>query len=188
MTRDEFLEQLRESLSGLSAGERDEILGDYESHFDAAAEAGRSAEDVAAALGDPRQLARELKLEAGIRRWHEARSPRAALGAVLAFIGLGAIDILILLPILLPVLGVLIGFYAMATALFIAGGGIMILGPFTGFPGGGIAAVLVGLGCMAAAVAIGALISLFAVWLVNTLLRFGRLHYRVIRPVLEPQR
>ena len=62
----------------------------------------------------------------------------------------------------------------------------MAIGPFTGFPGGGMTAVLVGLGCMAGAVALAALISLFAVWLVNALLRFGRLHYRVIKPALDP--
>jgi uncharacterized membrane protein len=186
MTREEFLRQLREGLSGLSGATRDEIVADYESHFDAAADAGRSEAEVAAALGDPRQLARELKLEAGIRNWHESRSPRTAWGAVLAFIGLGAIDILILLPLIFPVLGVVIGFYAAAIGLFIAGGGIMAIGPFTGFPGGGMTAVLVGLGCMAGAVALAALISLFAVWLVNALLRFGRLHYRVIKPALDP--
>jgi uncharacterized membrane protein len=187
MTRDEFLRRLRRGLDGLAPEAIGDIIDDYEAHFDAAAAEGRSDAEVAEALGDPSRLARELRLEAGIRRWEEVRSPSSAWTAVIAFLGLGAIDILVLLPILVPAIGIIIGIYAALLGIFIAGGAAMIVGPFSGFPGGPVAALLCGLGLMAAAVAFTALLTIVAIWLVNALLWFGRLHYRVIEPAIKPE-
>lgn len=186
MTRDEFLRRLRSGLGGLPPVAVDDIMSDYQEHFDAARADGRSDAEVAEALGDPSRLARELRLEAGIRGWEQARSPSSAWTAVIAFLGLGAIDILVLLPVLLPAIGVIFGLYLGLLGGFIAGGAILIAGPFSGFPGGPLAAMLCGLGIMAAAVAFAALLSILTIWLVNALLWFGRLHYRVIEPAIKP--
>lgn len=186
MTRDEFLKRLRRGLDGIAPDAIADIMSDYEAHFDAAQAESRSEAEVAEALGDPSRLARELRLEAGIRRWEEVRSPSSAWTAVIAFLGLGAIDILVLLPLLLPAIGVIIGLYAALLGLFIAGGAMLIAGPFSGFPGGAAAALLCGLGLMAAAVAFTALLTIVAIGLVNALLWFGRLHYRVIEPAIKP--
>lgn len=188
MTHDEFLRRLRRGLNGMPAETIDDIMGDYAEHFAAAKAEGRSDAEVAEALGDPGRIARELRLEAGIKQWEEVRSPSSAWTAVIAFLGLGAIDILVLLPLLLPAIGVIFGFYVALLAIFIAGGGIMIAGPFSGFPGGPATAILFGLGMMAAAVAFGALLNILTIWLVNALMWFGRLHYRVIEPAIKPER
>lgn len=164
-----------------------DILSDYEIHFEDGKAAGRSEAEVAEALGDPNRLARELKAEAGIRRWNQEQNPSAAAGAVFAVLGLGAIDILILLPILMSVIGILFGFYMAALGLFIGGGGVMIAGPFAGFPGGALAAILGGLGLMAAATALAALTTILTIWLVNGLVWFARLHYRLLKPALDAQ-
>lgn len=187
MTRDEFLRRLRRGLTGMPADTIEDIAGDYAAHFDAAREDGRSEAEVAEALGDPGRLARELRLEAGIKRWEEVRSPASAWTAVIAFLGLGAIDILVLLPLLASVIGVIIGIYAALLGLFIAGGGILIIGPFHSFPGGPLAALLCGLGLMAAAVSFTALLTIVTIWLVNALMWFGRLHYRVLKPAIDSQ-
>jgi uncharacterized membrane protein len=185
MTRDEFMRRLRRGLAPMGEAEASDIAADYEAHFDAALEDGRSEAEVAEALGDPGRLARELKLEAGIRRWEEGRSPSAAWSAVIAFLGLGAIDILILAPVLLPALGVMLGLYVAMLGLFVAGGAIMIVGPFSLFPGGPLAALLSGAGMMSAAVAFTALLLIVSIWLVNALMWFGRLHYRILQPAIE---
>lgn len=135
----------------------------------------------------PGRLARELKLEAGIKRWQEVRSPSSAWLAVIAFLGLGAIDVLVLLPVLLPMIGVVFGLYVAMVGVFIAGGAITIVGPFGGFPGGPGAAILCGLGMMAAAVAFTALLTIATIWLVNALLWFGRLHYRILEPAIKSE-
>lgn len=185
MTRDEFLRRLNRGLAGAPADAIADITSDYEAHFDAAAEEGRNEAEVAAALGDPGRLARELKLEAGIKQWEERRSPGTAWTAVIAFLGLGALDIIVLLPILLSVGGMLIGFFAACIGVFIAGIAAMVVGPFAGFPGGGFVAILAGIGLMAISIFFGSLLSIATIWLVNFLMWFGRLHYRVIKPAIE---
>ncbi|GGZ05282.1 DUF1700 domain-containing protein [Novosphingobium colocasiae] len=186
MTRNEFIRRLKAGLKGIPEADLADIVADYDAHFDAALAEGRSEAEVAEALGNPGRLARELRLEAGIRNWQSDRTPSSAWAAVLAFMGLATIDILILLPIVLPVLGVMFGLFVAVVAIFIAGGFVMIAGPFSGFPGGAFVAVFAGLGLMAAAVGAGALLTLVGIWVVNALMWFGRLHYRVIEPAIHP--
>ncbi|CAN5428187.1 DUF1700 domain-containing protein [soil metagenome] len=185
MTRAEFLSRLKRGLVGLPTSTAADIVNDYETHFDDGLQAGRTEAEVATALGDPERLARELKAEAGVQRWRQEQTPSAAAGAVFAVLGLGAIDILILLPLLMGVIGTLFGFFVAVIACFFAGGAIMVTGPFAGFPGGGFAAFLAGLGLMAGSVAIGALRSVATIWLVNGLVWFARLHYRLLKPALD---
>lgn len=186
MTRDDFLKKLHRGLVGLPKSATDDIMSDYAAHFDSAGEEGRSEAEVAAALGDPGRIAREHKLEAGVRRWEDVRTPSSAMTAVVAVLGLGAIDILVLAPVLLPVIGVVFGLYVALLGVFIAGGAIMIAGPFGGFPGGPFVALLSGLGMMSAATALAALLTIATTWLVNALIWFGRLHYKVIQPAINP--
>ncbi len=186
MTRTEFMTSLRRGLAGLPLSAQDEILTDYEAHFDAGAEAGRTEAEVSAALGDPDRLARELRVEGGARRWEAERNPSSAAAAVFAVLGLGAIDIIILLPILMGVVGALFGFFMAAIGIFVAGGFVMVAMPFAGPPGGPIVAVLAGLGMMAGAVFIGALTAAATAALVHALIWYGRLHYRLLKPAIEP--
>lgn len=185
MTRAEFIARLRSGLVGMPAPAAAEIVADYEAHFTDAAASGRAEADVAQALGDPTRLARELKAEAGIQRWRQEQNPSAATGAILAVLGLGAIDILFLLPFILGVLGTLFGMMIAAIGVFIGGGAIMVALPFAGAPGGALAAVLAGLGLMAGAVTVGALVAVVTVWVVNGLVWFARLHYRLLKPALQ---
>ncbi len=187
MTRAEFMGRLRRGLVGMPAVAADDIAADYEIHFEDGAAAGRSEAEVAAALGDPDRLARELRAEAGARRWNQEKNPSAAAGAIFAVLGLGAIDILFLLPILMSVAMSLFGMFMAAIGLFIGGGAIMVAGPFAGFPGGPAAAILAGLGLMAVATALAALTAIATIWLVNGVVWFARLHYRLLKPALDPQ-
>jgi uncharacterized membrane protein len=104
--------------------------------------------------------------------------------AVIGVLGLGALDILVLAPILLPVIGVIFGLYVAMVGVFIGGGAVAIAGPFSGFPGGVLAALCGGLGMMAAAIAGAALLTIVTTLLVNALIWFGRLHYQVIKPAI----
>ena len=185
MTRAEFMGRLRRGLVGMPAAAAADIAADYEIHFEDGLAAGRSEAEVASALGDPDRLARELRAEAGAQRWHQEKNPSAAVAAIFAVLGLGAISILFLLPILMSVVGVLFGLFMAAIGVFIAGGAIMVAGPFAGFPGGPVAAILAGLGLMAGATALAALTAILTIWLVNGVVWFARLHYRLLKPALE---
>lgn len=187
MTRQAFIARLREGLRGLPAQAVADIVADYEAHFAEAAAAGRSEQDVAAALGDPDRLARELRAEAGLKRWEEQRNPSAAAQAVFAVLGLGALDILVLLPILMTLGGVLFGCFVAVVAIFVAGGAVFAGGPFFHPPGGPATAILIGIGMMAGAASGGALLTIITTGLVNALVWYGRLHYRLLKPAIEPQ-
>lgn len=186
MTRQAFMARLREGLRGLPAQSQAEILADYEAHFADGVAAGRSEAEVASALGDPGRLARELRAERGLKRWDEERNASSAGAAVFAVLGLGALDIMFLLPILMGVAGAIIGVGVALIAVFFAGGAMFAAGPFTGFPGGAGAAVLGGLGLMAGAASGGALLTIVCIGLMNALVWYGRLHYRLLKPALEP--
>ncbi|MFW2342919.1 DUF1700 domain-containing protein [Brevundimonas sp.] len=187
MTRTEFMSRLKKGLVGMPTSAAAEVLNDYEAHFDDGLAEGRSEAEVAEALGNPDRLARELKAEAGIRRWHQEQNPSSATAAILAVLGLGAIDILFLLPLLMSLIGVILGGYAAALGLFGGGLGVMLAGPFASPPGGAVAALLAGLGLMAASVTVAAILTVLSIWLVNGVVWFARLHYRLLKPALEPQ-
>jgi uncharacterized membrane protein len=185
MNREMFLETLRTGLRGLPQSTVDEVMSDYEAHFSEGLQAGRTENEIASALGDPARLARELRTEAGIRRWELERNPSAAAGAIFGILGLGVIDIVILLPILLPVSATLLGLMVASVGIFTGGAIIFVAGPFAGI-GAYIAAVMFGgLSLMAGGVALGALTSLVSIGFVNGLVWFGRLHMRLLKPVLE---
>ena len=162
-----------------------DIASDYEIHFEDGLAAGRSEAEVASALGDPDRLARELRAEAGAQRWHQEKNPSAAVAAIFAVLGLGAISILFLLPILMSVAMTLFGMFLAAIAVFIGGGAIMIAGPFAGFPGGPVSAILAGLGLMAGSTTLAALTAILTIWLINGVVWFARLHYRLLKPALN---
>lgn len=184
MTRADFMARLRRGLAGLPVATIDDIAADYDTHFADAQAAGRSEQEVADALGSPDRLARELRAEAGLKKWEEQKNPSAAAAAVFAVLGLGAIDIIILLPILMGVIGTLFGLFI---AVIVAGGAVMAAGPFLEPPGGPLTAILAGLGMMAGSTSIGAILTIVTIGLVNVLVWYGRLHYRLLKPAIDPQ-
>jgi uncharacterized membrane protein len=187
MTRSEFLEQLRRGLSGMPQAAVDDIVFDYDTHFSDALAAGRTEADVAAALGDPGRLARELRAEAGMKSWEANKTPSSATSAIFGILGLGALDILILLPMLSGVAGTLVGLFAAAIGLFVVGGVVFAVGPFMGLPGGVFGALLGGFGLMAGALCVGLLVLAASIGLVNATIWYARLHYRVAKPALDAQ-
>ncbi len=185
MTRIEFIDRLRKGLTGLPAATADDIVADYDTHFSDALAAGRSEAEVASALGDPQRLARELRAEAGMKSWETAKTPSSAVSAIAAIIGLGALDILVLIPVVVSLAGGLVGVFSGAIGAFIAGGVAFAVGPFMGLPGGAIGAMLAGFGLMAGATAVAAFVIALTIWLVNGVTWYARLHYRVLKPALE---
>lgn len=187
MTRADFMARLRSGLAGLPAATIEDIAADYDTHFADAQAAGRSEQEVADALGAPGRLARELRAEAGLKKWEEQKNPSAAAAAVFAVLGLGAIDILVLLPIVMSVVGTLFALFVTAIACVIAGAVVLAAGPFFDPPGGPLTAILAGLGVMAGATSLGAITTIATIGLVNLLVWYGRLHYRLLKPAIDPQ-
>jgi uncharacterized membrane protein len=187
MNRQDFISRLRRGLRGLPQSAIGESVADYETHFAEALAAGRSEAEISASLGDPDRLAREIRAQIGLKRWDMERNPSAAANAIFAVLGLGAIDILILLPILMWIAGVIFAFALAAIALFCVGAVMMVVGPVVVHPPPMAALVLAGLGLIGAGAFAGALAGIGAIVCTHALVWYGRLHLRILRPALEPQ-
>jgi uncharacterized membrane protein len=188
MTRAEFIGQLRRALAGMAPKEIDDIVADYSAHFDEGVAAGRSEQDVASALGDPQRLARELRAEAGLRRWETQRTPGSLIGAVAGLGGMLALDIFILLPVLFA-----FGVFAFVMGVLLFAGGVAGLGlllsgllHWDGLSTVALAAsrTLAGIGLLGGSVGGGALLWLVLEGLVKLLGRYARLHYQLLKPAV----
>jgi uncharacterized membrane protein len=188
MNRAMFLSELRMGLSGLPHNEIEETIADYEAHFSEGLAAGRSEGAIANALGDPARLARELRAEAGFRRWESERSAGSLIGAVIALLGLATLDLIFLVPFVCVVGAVLLSMFVTAIALFFAGGAVWLFALFpglmmfgsTGMLGSGMALAMAGFGLIAGGVGLAALTWLLMDVFVRGLVNYARLHFRLL--------
>ncbi len=100
MNQQEFISQLQEALSRLPESERQDIVADYQEYFRDGLAAGRSEADIAAGLGDPRQLARELMARHHMARWESRKSFGNLFAVVGAIAGLGFLNFMLAIPFL----------------------------------------------------------------------------------------
>ncbi len=185
--RERFLSKLRAGLKGLPPSTVNDIIGDYTAHFTEAVAHGRSEAEVAAKLGDPTRIARELRAEAGLKRWEQERSAAAALGAIVAVLGLATIDLFILLPLLVAVGAVLFALLVTAVSMCLAGVLLLVFALFhalPGFTGSWLQRILLALGITAGSASAMACCVLFLIGMVNLLARYGRLHIRAAAPMV----
>ncbi|MBO1361173.1 DUF1700 domain-containing protein [Acetobacter sacchari] len=178
-----FLSRMRAGLKGMPRSVIEETINDYAAHFDAGVANGRSEEDIAQGLGDPSRLAREIRAEDGVRRWHDERTFYAAMRAVFGMIGLLAVDVFLVLPLLF-IVGVFLFVVIVVGVTFSVVGailtplGVMGVGAFVNVDW--LQGVLIGLGMLCAGVALCALGLLISIVAMNMLVSYGRAHYRTI--------
>ncbi len=120
MKQEAFIETLRRELGSLPKAAVDEMVADYREYIGDALAAGRSEEEVIAALGDPVKLARELKAQANYRQWQSRRSVGNLFRVVMSIAGLGLLNVLLLGPFILYLVVLTIGYVAFS-GLTIAG-------------------------------------------------------------------
>lgn len=97
MTKDQFFSKLNTSLKRLPSEEREDILQDFEEHFAAGIEKGKTEEEIIISLGSPEQIAKELVAIYRVERVEESTSAKNILGAIGAVIGLGFFNLFIVL-------------------------------------------------------------------------------------------
>ncbi len=184
MNRQTFLEILRKGLNGLPSDEISDIIGDYKAHFDDSEMSGRQEAEVAAALGNPSKIARELKANWELRRFEAQRTIPNMLTAGLALLGLAALDIFVLLPMLFVVCVIAIcanialiglGIFGLKIALSSA------LGAQTESSAVAMGDFLIGAGLISGAVALGAIMLLALGAAIQGVGRYARLHFQLLR-------
>lgn len=183
MTRDAFLERLRQGLAGLPAEEVDEILADYSAHFADSIADGRDETEVADALGDPARIARELRADIGLRRFESQWSLGNLVTATAALAGLALVDLIFFLPLLIVAVVLAIAFAIVliavgavglkiiATALFFGEATSELLGRL--FIGAGLVSGFFGGGALLL-MGVSAGIRMFG--------HYARLHFRAAQP------
>jgi uncharacterized membrane protein len=65
----DFIDELNRALNSLPVDQREDILGEYRSHFFEGKERGKSEEDIAKAFGDPKAIARTYVADYHFEQW-----------------------------------------------------------------------------------------------------------------------
>jgi uncharacterized membrane protein len=120
MSQQTYLASLKRSLSGLPGDQIDDILRDYEQHFADAMHRGRSADEVARALGDPRKIALEFKALVHVEAFQNKHSLANFGRMALALVWVAGFN-LVFLPFMLVAPLLLLSLY-LASACSLAGG------------------------------------------------------------------
>jgi uncharacterized membrane protein len=123
MTREQFLADLKRALSGMSDTEKREILYDYAEHFRMGAADGKSEEQIARALGNPRLLGRSYRIDSLLEEPSDGGGVKAGsvVRAVFASVSLTFFNLIFILGPFLGLVGVMIGLWAVAVALPLSG-------------------------------------------------------------------
>ena len=126
MNKEQFLKHLEASLKRLSLEERQDILQDYEEYFTIGIDKGKSEQEIAASLGNLRQIAKELLASYHLQQVEHTTSAGNIIRAVWAVIGLGFFNLVIVLGPLIALLGLVFSGWVMSVAFILAPFGILI--------------------------------------------------------------
>lgn len=120
MNQKAFIEQLERGLHDLPRQTVSEILSDYIEYFGDALRDGRSEAEICAALGDPRRLAKELRVQTLYRTWENQRNFGNLFRTIGAIAGLGALNFIVAIPFML--------YLCLLTCLLVASGMVCFAG------------------------------------------------------------
>lgn len=125
MNKETFIRQIRKEFAGVDPEELDDLLHDYQEHFELGLADGRSEEEIASSLGSPRVLARQYRAECRLQEAKRNTTPGNVLRALLAAMALGLFNIIVMLGPIAAFFGILIALFAVSIAL--AGTGVALL-------------------------------------------------------------
>jgi uncharacterized membrane protein len=119
LNKNQFIKKLTKGIKKLPKNEQQDIIQDFEEHFAAGMAEGKTETEIAAALGSPSQVAKELVANYRLERVQDTTNTGNILRAVWAVIGLGFFNIVI-------VLGPFIALVSLIAAGWIMGGAFII--------------------------------------------------------------
>lgn len=132
MSRKEYLDRLKAYLQGLPLDEIQDILSDYEEHFDIGISKGKSEEEISRELGDPREIANNYRTTYKPnynKNNYNMNSSNDNTKKILITLLLIGFNLTVVLAPFMTLVALLISSYAIAFSLIV--GGITI---FFGFP------------------------------------------------------
>ena len=120
MNKETFLKQLDSSLTKLPQDERRDIIQDYEEYFSIGLEEGKTEEEIAAALGSPSQIAKELMATYHLEKVEKTASAGNIMRAVWAVIGLGFFNLVIVLGPFIALVGIVFAGWALSLGFILS--------------------------------------------------------------------
>ncbi|PAV27948.1 hypothetical protein CIL05_18935 [Virgibacillus profundi] len=120
MNREQFLKQLNASLKKLSDEEKEDILQDFEEHFDIGKSEGKPEEEISKSLGSPNQIGKELIATHYLGKAEDHYSAGNIFRAVWAVIGLGFFNLVIVLGPFIAILSVVLAGWITGLAFIIS--------------------------------------------------------------------
>lgn len=127
MTKQHYLEALKQQLTGLPYDEITEILCDITEHFDSGIASGRSELEISEALGSPKLMALGLITQSSgpVDKSKPMSKGVSVMRLWMIFIGVGFTNLLVL-PIFIGIAGVVFGLFVTIMALYFSGGMLII--------------------------------------------------------------
>jgi uncharacterized membrane protein len=127
MNKEEFLQRLKKNLKDVKNDDLEDILEDYEEHFEEAIKDGKSEEEICKDLGDPKDIAKELKAYSVVEKAEGNFSIGNILRVIATFLSLGIFNLVLIFPYLGAV-ATLFGIGIVSIGIVLGGvGGIAIL-------------------------------------------------------------
>jgi uncharacterized membrane protein len=126
MTQKQFIVTLRKSISGLPEAEKRGILSDYEEHFTIGLQKGKSEEEIAQALGNPKTIGKAIRIDGLLQDKEEGYSVATVFRVLLAGLSLGLFNIIIVIGPYLGLVAVVISLWAVALSLGLSGVAVIL--------------------------------------------------------------
>lgn len=121
MNKKDFMYKLSLYLGGIPREDREDVISDFEEHFKEGLAEGRTEEEIADSLGDPKSLANQFKASILVSEAEKTTSAVNIIRAVFATLGLGFLNLVFILGPFIAIVAVLISLFASAIAIIATG-------------------------------------------------------------------
>ncbi|OZU89591.1 hypothetical protein CIL03_00115 [Virgibacillus indicus] len=120
MNREQFLKKLNASLKKLPHEEQEDILEDFQEHFDIGKSEGKTEEEISKSLGSPSQIGKELLATHYLEKAGNDYSASNIFRAVWAVIGLGFFNLVIVLGPFVALLAIILAGWITGAAFIVS--------------------------------------------------------------------
>lgn len=120
MNKEEYLKKLSKLIKKVPVDEKKDLIWDYEEHFRIGMENGRTEEEISRALGDPKNVAKQIKADYMVKKAEDKPSPTSIIEALAAVAGLGLFNIFVAVPSLFLAVVII--------SLVLAGSAVIVIG------------------------------------------------------------
>jgi uncharacterized membrane protein len=130
MNKKQFINELEKNIKGISKEDKSEILRDYEEHFAIGKKKGRKESDISKSLGNPKQIAKQAKIELLVTKAEEEKSAGNLFRMIFATISLSFFNLIFVVGIFVALFAVVVSLFAVGFAVTISGIAVFFAGIF----------------------------------------------------------